>query len=361
MCGMKGFAAAAALLLAAFTTHAQDLQVVAEVERGPGNLTVTAGKRLLVSLHQFYDPEWAVAEWVDGRLRPFPTRAIATGEDPRLKLDTVLGIQADREGVVWMLDNAMRGGGTPKLVGWDLARSAPYRVIPLDGVAPENAFLNDLAVDRRRERAYIADPAGGDNAALIVVDLTAGTARRVLQGHESVTPEDVDLVIDDTPVRIKQPDGSVVRPRVGVNPIALDADNEWLYFGPMHGRSLYRIRADALADPDTAEEALADGVERYADKPLCDGISIDRDGNIYISDLSGHAVGVIGPDRQYRKWVEDPLLSWPDAFSFGPDGWLYTVANQLHRSAVLNGGESAVEPPFRVLRMEPVAPGLPGR
>ena len=54
-------------------------------------------------------------------------------------------------------------------------------------------------------------------------------------------------------------------------------------------------------------------------------------------------------------------LSWVDAFSFGPDGYLYTVVNQLHRSAVLNGGEAATIPPYLILRFKPLATGTTGR
>jgi hypothetical protein len=102
-------------------------------------------------------------------------------------------------------------------------------------------------------------------------------------------------------------------------------------------------------------------VERYSDKPICDGISIDRRQNIYVSDIGNDAVGVIGLNREYRILVQDERLSWPDAFSFGPDGMLYTVANQLHRSAVLNAGEQTAEPPYLILRIEPLAPGIQGR
>jgi hypothetical protein len=84
-------------------------------------------------------------------------------------------------------------------------------------------------------------------------------------------------------------------------------------------------------------------------------------GNLYLGDLASNAIDVIGPDRNYRVLIADPLLSWVDAFSFGPDGYLYTVANQLHRSAVLNGGEAATVPPYLILRFKPLATGTAGR
>jgi hypothetical protein len=250
------------------------IEVVAEVDKGPGNITVTPDGRILISLHQFFGTEMRVAEVMpDGSLVPFPDAWWAVGFQSRLALNSVLGIQSDARGVVWMLDNGMRDGVIPKLVGWDTQSNRLERLITLPRpVTAENSFVNDLAVDRDHDAIYIADPAGGDNAALIVVDLKTGASRRVLEGHQSVVPEDTDLVIDDRAVEIRQPDGATVRPRVGVNPIVLDHDNEWLYFGPMHGTSLYRIRTAHLRDPILDREGrLARVVERHGDKVISDG------------------------------------------------------------------------------------------
>jgi sugar lactone lactonase YvrE len=233
--------------------------------------------------------------------------------------------------------------------------------IDLSKASVEGSFLNDLAVDAVRRTAYVADPATGSDAGIIVVDLSSGEASRVLQGHSSVTPIETDLIIDGAPVRIRKDDGSEFRPRVGINPIALDSAGEWLYYGPMHGYTMYRIRTDDLRDKSLSGTELGERVERWAGRPISDGISIDDLGNVYLGDLARNTIGVIGPDRRYRQLVSDHQLSWIDAFSYGPDGRLYAVANQLHRSAVLNGGVDETRPPYLVVRIRPLAPGTTGR
>jgi sugar lactone lactonase YvrE len=329
------------------------LEVVAELAQGPGNITVTPDGQILVSLHQFYNHDIRVARLDDNaQLTPFAAAA---------NVNSVLGLQADTNGVVWLLDNAMRNGTERRLVGWHASGNRPVADIDLSSVTTDSAFLNDLAVDPGRNTVYIADPAGNADAAIIVVNTASGIARRVLEGHESVMAEDMDLVIDGMPVRIRAEDGTEIRPRVGINPIAIDKQGEWLYYGPMHGRSMYRVRTADLRNSELTAEELAARVERWADKPICDGISIDDAGNLYLGDLAGNAIGVIGPDRNYRILIADPRLSWVDAFSFGPDGYLYTVANQLHRSSVLNGGEAATVPPYLILRFKPLATGTTGR
>lgn len=338
--------------------------IVARLNQGPGNVTVTETGRVIMSQHQFYEPAYSVVELKGtDSIAPFPNAALndRTGQ-PGLKLDSVLGIRATPEGIVWMLDNGMRSGVTPKLVGWDTRADRLHRVIYLPPpVTPKDQFVNDFAVDPVHRRIFISDPAGGADAGLIVVDLDTGAARRVLQGHPSVVPENVDLVIDGKPVQVKDAQGNLVRPHIGVNPITEDLRNEWVYFGPMHGHGLYRIKAADLADDTLDAETLARRVERYADKPISDGISIDRDGNIYLGELAENAIGVITPDRKYRRISQCPNLSWVDSFSFGPQGWLYAVVNKLHQSATLNGGENLSKPPYLLIQAKPLAFGQAGR
>ncbi|MDX9767877.1 MAG: L-dopachrome tautomerase-related protein [Ectothiorhodospiraceae bacterium] len=351
------------LLVSPFAAKAQSVpphfEIVAGIDKAPGNITVTPSGRIIVSLHPFFRDDMRVAEVLrDGSLVPFPNAVWSTGG----ALDDVLGVQSDPYGIVWMLDTGMRNGLTPKLVGWDTALNRLHRVIHLPPpITVEGSFVNDLAVDRRHDHVYIADPARGSNAALIVVDLATGAARRVLQGHRSVTPEDRDMLVDGKPLEAQRPDGTTVRPRVGVNPLALDVTDEWLYFGPMSGTTLYRVRTADLRNPALDAAALARKVERYGDKAISDGSSMDSAGNVYVTDVTNHAIGYTAPDGYYRLLMSDPRLSWPDAFAYGPDGMLYGVANQLQLAPPFNAGADRTQPPFLIFRFRPLADGVVGR
>ena len=179
-------ALAAGLALALATAPAaaaQDLEVVAALMAAPGNISVSAAGRIFVSLHQLYQPAIAVAELVDGALVPFPNaawndRAMAGGD----RFNAVLGLQVDADERLWLLDNAVGTDQVPRLIAWDLARNRLDRVIALPApVSTPASFLNDLAVDLDHNAVYITDTAFGPNPALVVVDLTTGMARRILE------------------------------------------------------------------------------------------------------------------------------------------------------------------------------------
>jgi len=241
------------------------IEVYAAMNEGPGNIAVTPEGDVIVSLHQFYRPEWrVVAVAPNGTLEPYPTPAWSgpPGADG-VGFDAVLGLRADTKGRVWMLDNGRLTGSVPKLVAWDHVRDRLHRVIHLPAPASAgNTFQNDLAVDLDHGAIYLADPAGGDNAALVVVDLRTGFARRLLEGHASVVPEDVTATVEGRPLEVERPDGSLVEPRVGINPITIDPASEWVYYGPMSGTSLYRIRTSHLLDESLSPAALGGRVER---------------------------------------------------------------------------------------------------
>ncbi|QJT10077.1 L-dopachrome tautomerase-related protein [Oceanidesulfovibrio marinus] len=345
------------------------LKIVAMLNEAPGNIAVTPQGRIFLSLHQFFSPHVRVVELVNGEPVPYPTAAWASApnQDSGVGLQAVLGIQSDPDGVLWMLDN---GGdsSTPKLVAWDTVHEKLVHSFSLP--KPEGvgySFLNDLAVDPKHGLIYITDAAGDLQSALLIVDMETGAMKRVLVGHESVLADQnvtIEFETGRTVTRIG-PGGGVEEWKVPVDPITIDASYDWLYYGPMHGTSLYRVRTSDLAEVfagKRTEESLEKRVEKYGPKAPCDGITMDADGNIYITDIGNAAVGVLDTTDKYRILYRDPsLLDWVDGLANGADGYIYGTVNKLHRSAMLSGGTNSATPPFYVVRFPALGKTAPGR
>lgn len=344
---------------------APELEPVAEISEPPGRLTITPQGKVIVTLHHRWNPRWSVVSVTsEGKASAFPSEAwhapAKEGEASKARLDTVTAVRSDPRGIVWMLDAGTRGKSTPKLVAWDTRVDRLHQLVYLPPpVTLPDSFLADLAVDTSNNAIYIADPSSGEDAAIIVVELATGDARRVLAGHASVRPEKVDLVIDGNKAAAVGRDEKTDGAPVGVTPITLDMPNTWLYFGAMHAKSLYRVKTQDILNASLSTEQLAKKVERYCDKPACDGITKDSAGNIYLGDIANHAVGFIDAKKTYRVLMKDEKkLAWPSAFSFGNDGLLNVASNPLRRGPVERGDAKQV---FYVTKFRAIAGGLIGR
>lgn len=326
----------------------------------PGNLAITPDGRMFMSVHGLFGQKLKVVEVLaDGSTQPYPPKgwAYAPKDGNSNGLNGVLGIRADRQGILWMLDRAALPKFAGRIIGWDTKTNRLHRILYLAPPAIlEKAFLNDLAVDLSHGAIYITDTAKPDTAALIVVDLKTGKARRVLQNSVFTRPEDKDVVIDGRVIKLRD------KPlRIGANPITLDAANTWVYFSAMSSTSLYRVRTTDLLDESLSEAQLRAKVERYGDKPLSDGITVDDAGNVYISEINENAVGVVGSDGKYRRLHQSAQMPWPDGFAVGPDNKIYVTVTELHRSPLLAGGKDISQGQFKIMVFDALAPATVGR
>lgn len=340
----------------------KDLEIVAEfsLENPPGNIAITPQGRLIMSQHQFYGAPLRVVEVMDdGSVTAFPNQAWSSEPNSNgVGLHTVLGLRSTENGVVWMLDRSPGNGQPGKLVAWDTINDELSQVIYIpQPIIKDSPFLNDLAVDLEHNAIYITDTAGGDDSALIVVDLNTGFARRVLEGDRSTRPEDLEMVIDERTITLAGEPA-----KIGINPITVDPDNQWVYYAPMSGTSIYRIATADLLDKSLSSEELSSKVQRYGDKPICDGITVDGAGNVYITAITDNAIGVVDQSGNYRTlYQDDNLLSWTDGMAFSQDNYIYVTVSQLHNSPPLNNGENAFQSPFYLVKFPALASGKVGR
>ena len=326
---------------------ADALEVVANLDFPPGNVAVSAKGRVFASFHPEGHPPMAVFELKDGKPEAYPPGGLPGG----LTYQTVLGLHVDARNRLWVLDYGHSGVGTARLLGFDLATDAlVHRHDFPRKIALLGSHLNDLAVAPDGRRVYIADASLFLQIPGIVdYDVTRQASRRLLQGHESVLPEPFVPVVQG--VRMELYGFFAVRP--GVDSIALDEQGDWLYFAPVTSRWLYRVHRRDLDDAALLRAPLEAGVERYAEKTMSDGIAIDAEGTVYLTDLEHSAIVALDPDRKLRTLVKDDRLRWPDGLAFGPDGWLYVTCSALHQVILKSPAEIASHAPYQIWRFRP--------
>ena len=94
-----------ALMIVAPYSYAE-IEIVSEFETRPGNPAVTPDNRKIVSMQPIDKPKYQVVEVLpDGAKKPFPNEkwASAVGTNG-IGMQAVIGVTADTNGIVWMLD-----------------------------------------------------------------------------------------------------------------------------------------------------------------------------------------------------------------------------------------------------------------
>nr|WP_158769595.1 L-dopachrome tautomerase-related protein [Paraglaciecola sp. L1A13] len=332
----------------------QELETYASFDANtpPGNIAIGPDGRKFLSVHGFYgQPVKMVELFNDGSVKPYPTTAWASSPDEnQIGLYNVLGVDVDKNGVLWMLDTSDEEHAG-RLVGWNTRTESLEKIIYIaKPMIRASSFLNDLAIDNKNGKIYLADTAGNGQAAIVVVDIKTGQIRRVLEGSKFTQAEDVDMTIEGRVITLS---GKPVR--LGVNPITIDPNSKWLYFGSMSGTSIYRVLTDDIIDNTLNMAALEDNIERYGDKSLSDGMTIDGAGNIYVTSVTQGAIEVTDSSGDSHTLYKDQRIVWPDGFANGPDGYIYFTVNELYRSPVLNGGVNASKGEFKVMRFPVLA------
>ena len=329
-----------------------------EVVRYPepiGNVAVSGDGRVFFTVHPESRPSGAkVLEWADGAALPYPDA------DSQWLFDTVLGLAVDQQNRLWTIDHGQHGTRTARLLAFDLEsgeRVHDYRFG--SETAEVGSFLQDLQVDSTGTRIYIADVSfWRKNPGIVVYDVEERFAFRALDSHPSVSPQDWLI---RTPGRDMRYFGGLVTLKPGIDGIALDKQDEWLYYGAMSHDGLYRIRTSDLKDMNLSAAELGERVERVGDKPLSDGLSIDLEDRIYLTDVEHGAIMRMTPGGELSTLVRSPRIRWADALSFGPERWLYVADSALAEQMLMPKEHIAAQGPYFIYRIEIDARGVAGQ
>ena len=292
----------------------------------------------------------------DGSAKPFPDefwnrwdgKAASAGK----QFVCVQSVVVDDTDGLWVVDAAapllgpIVAGGV-KLVKVDLNKDQITQIIPLGGdVAKTQSYMNDIRIDNRLHTAYLTDSGEGG---LVIVDLSSGKSRRVLDGHPSVLPEpNVQITVNGKPVL-----ENGKPPQFKADSIALSRDGQYLYYKAITGNTLYRIKTEILRNSAASSGEVAAGVEKAASVFPTDGLWTDEKNNIYLSDLINNAVVRLSSDGKQERLVNDSNLQWPDTFSEGPDGSIYITASHINDSPRFNEGKSVRKQPYAVFKFNP--------
>lgn len=335
----------------------------------PTGVTVSQHGRIFVNFPKWGDDvQFTVAEIKNGKIIAYPDESFNRTDphDPAKALVSVQSVVVDPIDRLWILDTGSplfqpTEYGGPKIVCVDLTKDQVIKKIlfPQD-VALPTTYLNDIRFDLRRGKegmAFITDSSQKGPNGIIIVDLASGECWRHLHDHPSTKPEELQNflpIVEGRPFLEQQPDGSVKQGAgMGSDGIAISSDGSRLYYCPLGSRKLYSVDTGTLVDRTSDNRKVADTVVNEGDMGgAADGLESDATGYIYSTNYEHNSILRRHPDnRIWETVVHDQRLLWPDTLSVALDGYLYVIANQLHRQARYQKGHDLRRKPYTLFRI----------
>jgi sugar lactone lactonase YvrE len=334
------------------------IELVADFGHQVTGVSVSETNRIFVNFPRWTeDSPISVGELKDGEVQPYPNQewnAWRNAKKDEITPDDhwvcVQSVVADGRGSLWVLDPAAPAQAHvvdkgPKLVKIDLATDKVAQVIAFDEeAAPQGSYLNDVRFSNDGKHAFITD--SGVRGAIVVVDIAAGKAMRVLDGDPSTQmKKGLDVTADGKVLR--RPDGRGVE--FSADGIELSSDGKYLYWQAIKGDMLYRIPSSALTGAGLQGKDVSGQVEEYGINGVNDGLLIARGtDDMYLSSVQDDAIKVRnladGPQAKAKIVVQDERLRWPDTFSQGPDGAIYVTTSHIQDSAFFKPDAPAALP-----------------
>jgi sugar lactone lactonase YvrE len=304
--------------------------------------------RLFFTVHPESRPDtFKLMEIIDGVAHPYPS---AVEQD---KLLTPLGLFTDQFNRLWIIDHGNHGFDGARLLAIDLLTNQLILEYPFPNeVAKTLSFFNDLSVSPDGKYVAIANVSFfGKKPSLVIYQTETGESKNLLEGHENMRDEGYVPV---TPIKKMSFFGGLADLLTGIDGIDFSRDGKYIYWAPMGSSGLYRIPTEMAVDFSKTEEELAKAVERFAGKPLSDGIRTDHQGNVYITDVENQGVYVVTPSGKGETLIKDDRVQWADGLSLGGDGYFYLADSQIPNQIMQSQDHIRASAPYYIFRFRPL-------
>lgn len=319
-----------------------------------GNVAVSknneAGMQYFYTLHPESKPSYnKVFEIRNNMAYPFPDSSFQE------QFTSPLGIYLDLQNRLWVLDHGNYGLKDPHLFAFDASNGQVLVSYPFPrDVARKWVMLNDLAVSPDGQFVFISAPGMfRKRSSIIVFDVSARSARRVLTDHPSVMRKKLLPVVDGKKMSFLL---GMFKVRPGVDGIDADPRGRYVYYAAMADTLLYRIPVDVITDESLDDEAMAPMIQSVGERPLADGIRVDDKNLIYLTDFQNHRILSMDPYGELAVVMENDAIRWADGLSIGADGDLYITDSALQYVILKKPKKYASHQPFGIWRITIASP-----
>ncbi len=328
-----------------------EMEVVANLPLPPGNIAVAKDGTVFFTFHPEASPAINVAKLVDGEAQAFPSKEWQPGGTEPLAFNEVLSVRIDHQQQLWVLDNGKHGLDKVRLFAFDInSGEMKTRFTFSRAEFTLGSHANDFQISNDGQYIIISDASIlAKSPAIVIYDVKNSSARRVLELDQSVIAGKFEPVVQGKRMTLF----GLFTINPGIDGLVLDTKNEYLYYASISADQLYRISYAALIDVEISATDLAAQVEAVGEKTMTDGMAMDKQGNIYLSDLEHSAIVRRTPEGKLETLLKSASIRWPDGFSFGDQGQLYFTCSSLHQVIGMSTENIAKHAPYQIYRFLP--------
>jgi hypothetical protein len=298
------------------------VQKIVSLDFPPGNVAVSAQGRIFFNYHPFAKAERFVPatlfELVEGKPQPFPSAEFQS------KLQGTFGMTVDRQNRLWLIEPRGLDHDRTRLMAIDISSRQVVFEHWLDKAQAQ--FAQDLRVSPDGNTVYLADTGlfRFTAASLLVLDVKSKSSRVVLDQTSSTQPQNWVTRTAHGPHKLGY---GLVSFIVGLDGIELSADGAWLYFATMSHEGAYRIPTAILRNPAASTAEQQSAIEFLGKKPLSDGITLDAQGRLILTDIENGGLARLTPATTNQAAKLETLtksagITWADGVALEPQGSL---------------------------------------
>lgn len=295
------------------------LEKLIRLEYPPGNLAVAPNGHVYFNYHPIaragrFTPA-TVFEWVDGKVTPFPSMEM------QKEFQGTFGMTLDSQNRIWFIEPANFDFPHTRLSAFDL--DTKKRVEFFEFPEHEAQFAQDLRVTADGKFILLADPGifRFTDPKLVVYSVQDRTFRTALTGTPCTVAEDWLMQTPYGPHRMLW---GLINFAVGLDGIEIGDDQKWVYLAPMTSSRLCRVALSTVLDAKNSISDVARTVEYLGQKPMSDGITTDKQGQVIIPDVEHGGIMTFDPSsRKIKTLARSREVVWADGVVTGPDNAIY--------------------------------------
>jgi len=310
---------------AGLPTEAFTLEKLIALDYPPGNLAVADDGAVYFNYHPLAKAERfsaaTVFKWFNGKIEPFPSL------EAQKDFQGTFGMTIDKQGRIWFIEPASLDFKHTRVSAYDLRTKR--RVEFFEFPQGQASFAEDIRVTA--DGKYVILPNPGlfrfTTSSLVVYSVLDHAFYSVKSEHPCLSPEDWVMQTSHGPNRLLW---GLINFAVGIDGIEISEDQKWLYLAPMTNSRLCRIPMAVVLNPSLSPETFSQSVEDIGQKTMSDGIAIDGQGSIIITDVEHGGIMAFNPTtKQLSKLGRSKDIAWPDGIVVAKEGDVYFTDSSI--------------------------------